>query len=437
MTSAATWHVTFDPAQPEDRIGAVAAQAASGDSILIDPGTYYEHIALEGKSLTFVGSEGAGVTVLDGSREFPGREGSIIYTLTGVPANLALEGLTLRNGTGAPWVHEFNAIGGGAVFWWQEGFDLTARLLVSDCVFQDNSTGGAENGWAIGGGAAFAVGLRDVRFERCSFSNNASNTMGGDIYLAVNGGSVIAQCSFGITYGSWNGGSSIDVETGETLTIQECRFESMVSGGWGSAFSIGAEAFRIEIVGSQFIDHETQLATRLDLGYSGMGNPRQDVVVSRNLFWSESGPDTAAGLVIAMPGGAFDINENTFVRCGVDVQNHGGGGGAPMNFANNIVAHGEVKFFIASGGVVACNDFWRTAITDYIGNLTLSDNISGDPLFCSEEAEDLRIAFQSPCAAENSPAGCGRIGAFDPACHITPTRQLSWGSIKAFFRGER
>jgi hypothetical protein len=97
---------------------------------------------------------------------------------------------------------------------------------------------------------------------------------------------------------------------------------------------------------------------------------------------------------------------------------------------------GEVKFFIASGGVVACNDFWRTAITDYIGNLTLSDNISGDPLFCSEEAEDLRIAFQSPCAAENSPPGCGRIGAFDPACHITPTRQVSWGSIKALFRGE-
>jgi hypothetical protein len=430
--------VTFDPAQPEDRIGAVAAQAASGDSILIDPGTYYEHIALEGKSLTFVGIEGAGATVLDGSREFPGREGSIIYTLTGAPANLALEGLTLRNGTGAPWVHEFDTIGGGAIFWWEEGFGCTARLLVIDCVFQDNSTGGAENLWAVGGGAAFAVWLGDVRFERCSFSNNVSNTRGGDIYLATNLASVVAQCSFGITYGSWNGGSSIDLEAGGDLTIQECRFESMVSGGSGSAFSIGAEPSRIEILGSEFIDRETQLATRLELYFAGVGNPRQDVVVSRNLFWSESGPDTAAAasLVIAMPGGAFDIHENTFVRCGVDVQNHGGGGGAPMNFANNIVAHGEVKFFIASGGVVACNDFWRTAITDYIGNLTLSDNISGDPLFCSEEAEDLRIAFQSPCAAENSPPGCARIGAFDPACHITPTRRVSWGSIKALFRGE-
>ena len=48
---AAIWHVTYDPEQAVDRVGSVAAQAASEDTILIDPGTYYEHIPLEGKSL--------------------------------------------------------------------------------------------------------------------------------------------------------------------------------------------------------------------------------------------------------------------------------------------------------------------------------------------------------------------------------------------------
>lgn len=53
-TLAATWHVSYDPNQPEDRVGSIAAQAAAGDTILIDPGTYCEHIALEGKSLTLL-----------------------------------------------------------------------------------------------------------------------------------------------------------------------------------------------------------------------------------------------------------------------------------------------------------------------------------------------------------------------------------------------
>lgn len=36
---AATWPVSYDPVQPEDRVGAAAALAASGDTILVGPGT--------------------------------------------------------------------------------------------------------------------------------------------------------------------------------------------------------------------------------------------------------------------------------------------------------------------------------------------------------------------------------------------------------------
>jgi hypothetical protein len=76
---AATWRIVHDPATPVDQVGTVAMQAADGDSILVGPGTYYEHIPIVGKSLTFLSSDGADQTILDGSRAIPGREGSIFY----------------------------------------------------------------------------------------------------------------------------------------------------------------------------------------------------------------------------------------------------------------------------------------------------------------------------------------------------------------------
>lgn len=433
---AATWHVTYDPLHPEDRVGAIAAQAASGDSILIDPGTYYEHIPLEEKSLTFIGIGGADATILDGSRDLPDREGGIIYTLTGAAEDLTVEGLTLRGGTGTPWSGSvFDEIGGGAISWWEERPTCTARLLLIDCVFEHNSTGDPDELLAIGGGAVFTFWLDDIRLERCSFSNNASATKGGDIFLHGQTASVV-QCSFDIAHRSWNGGSSIEQSDG-SLTILECTFESDMihDDGWWPA--IWALPTRIEILDSQFIDRGTPLATRVLLGYFGGGSPRQEVVVSRNLFWNACASDSAApaSMYIDMPNGAYEISENTFVGCGVDIQT--GGGSPEIAFERNIVAHGEAKFFMPAGGDVQCCDFWRTTVVDYIGNLTLSDNISADPLFCDEQAGDLRIAYQSPCAAENSPDGCGRIGAFDAACDLTPARRMSWGNMKALFRGER
>jgi len=435
LAAATTWHVTFDPVQPEDRVGAIAAQAASGDSILIDPGTYYEHIPLEGKSLTFIGLGGAGVTILDGSRDLPGREGSIIYTLTGAAEDLTVEGLTLRGGTGTPWSESvYDVIGGGAISWWEERPTGTAKLLLVDCVFEHNSTGDPDELLAVGGGALFAYRLGDIRLERCSFSDNASAVAGGDICLHGQTASVV-QCAFHIAHRSWDGGSSIELTDG-SLTILGCTFESdMILDGWWPA--IWATPSRIEILDSQFIDRGTPLATGVFLGFYGGGSPRQEVVIARNLFWNACAPDSAApaSVDIAMPNGAYEIRENTFVGCGVDIQTNSG---APeMVFERNIVAGGEAKFFMPPGGDVRCCDFWRTTVVDYIGNLTLSDNISTDPLFCDEQAGDLRIAFQSPCAPENSPGGCGRIGALDPACDLTPARRMSWGSIKAVFRGER
>ena len=49
---ARTWQVEQDPNQPVDQIGQVVLAAGSGDSVIIGPGTYYEHILVAHKSIT-------------------------------------------------------------------------------------------------------------------------------------------------------------------------------------------------------------------------------------------------------------------------------------------------------------------------------------------------------------------------------------------------
>jgi hypothetical protein len=363
---AVTWHITHDPAEPEDRIGAVAALAASGDSILIDPGTYYEHIPLEGKALTFVGVGGANVTILDGGRPLPGRQGSIIYTLTGAPADLALEGLTLRNGTGTPYGPS-DLIAGGAVHWWKAS--QAASLTVVDCIFEDNITGGPDNGWVVGGGAIFAHDLNGVSIERCSFSGNTTTEAGGDLYLDA-GSAVVTQCDFVLDEDAGSDGASIYGQAG-TLTIRECTFQAEAVGSW--RYGVTSCSRRVRILDNRFIDRGSPLATAMDLGCCYCtGTPPQDVLISRNLFWNASGPDSAGSAYVwaYQPGGAFVIRENTFVRCGIDVQNTDLA--SPITFENNIIARGTARFFIPLGGELSCNDFWLTAMTDVIGTLTQS-----------------------------------------------------------------
>lgn len=467
----ATWHVTYDPAQPEDRVGAVAAQAASGDTILIDAGTYYEHIPLEGKSLTFIGLGGAGATILDGSRELAGREGSIIYTLTGERADLALAGLTLRNGTGAPDGYS-GEIGGGAILWWERDFGFAGSLLVADCILEGNTTGGAENLWVAGGGAISAVALDHVSIERCSFSGNVCHEFGGDLFLA-SGVVAVEECHFELAEGGWSGGTSIHDIGGSSLIIRDCTFRAESGNRW--SVGVLSFSFRIEVLDCRFEDHGLPHATRVSFDFAGVGDPRQDVLVSGCQFWSAAGPDSAAAasLGVAMSNAGYVIRDNTFVRCGVFLST---GTGSPLVFENNIVARGQLEFFVGPGGTLSCNDLWLTSVNDIWGNLALSNNITEDPLFCDESSGDLTLSEDSPCAPFSPPnESCDLIGALPVACGpalyaccvgdecqlvreeecndlggiwlidpprtscdpnpcLTPAVKTTWGGIKAMFR---
>src|SRR6185503_17362311 len=88
--SATVWNVKADGTGDTPTIQAAIDGAASGDTILIFPGTYAEHCRIDAKSLVLRSQDGAETTHLDG--EFGGR---VLLINSG---DVTLEGLTIENG---------------------------------------------------------------------------------------------------------------------------------------------------------------------------------------------------------------------------------------------------------------------------------------------------------------------------------------------------
>lgn len=83
---------------------------------------------------------------------------------------------------------------------------------------------------------------------------------------------------------------------------------------------------------------------------------------------------------------------------------------------------------------MGCNDVWGNSPANYAGlpdGTGINGNISDDPRFCDLANFDLRIDESSPCAAPNSPPGCGLIGALGVGCGPIAVESTTWGGIKA------
>lgn len=425
---ATIWTVTYDPEDDLDRIGQVALGAASGDTILVEPGTYYEHIPVDGKSLTFASTDGPETTILDGSQEIDGREGSIFYTSTGDVEDLFVEGFTLRGGQGSHL--EYGDFGGGAVAWWNDNYG--GSLTVINCNLLENTT--AEIGrYLTPGGAIFAGQLEEARIESSTFVGNSAEDWGGAIAFVHSGDLEVSSCSFEVMRTAGAGGAAIFVWNGDTITIQGSEFEGIDDGDpW--AYGVEIRASKVHLNDNLFVDTLSPLGTKVKIAPpSAVWTPFVRSHLVGNVFLDNSdGPEPRDGHVrISLSGSNVLFSENTFAGC--DIRVHAGGG-MPLRFHNNIVYQGHATIH-ALDGSVSCNTFWPDTVTvGHFGTVVLTDNLSVDPLFCDEDEGDLHIAFQSLCAEDNAPEGCGRIGALPAECELSPVETTSWGRIKAGYK---
>ena len=208
-------------------------KAASGDTVMLKPGTYKFHdmvYPIENydpnsgytqktfNKLVIMSQKGAASTTIDAERQ--GR-----HFMIGINENMSVDstfqfvGLTFRGGRsndrgGSFVIESYSQHSGG-------GFNqsITARPKFKDCIFVDNATGGSGNQSYGQGGAVFIQGASPI-FENCVFDSN----------YATNGGAI----SF-----SGDPSTKVDVSYIRNSTFKNNNVYSENGDGYGGAIYVG------------------------------------------------------------------------------------------------------------------------------------------------------------------------------------------------------
>jgi len=416
---AAVWRVTADPSAPEDRIGVIVGQTGPGDTVLVEPGLYYEHVPLPAHALTLLSTDGPEVTVIDGGRDFADREGSILYDRLRPTGAFTLRGFTVRNGSGA--VHAIYGLGGGGIALFHRRWG-DSPVEITDCMFRDNAAISGSDG---SGGAIYLTGF-GAHIADCVFQDNTAGYAGGSIYL--HGSATLTRCQFTASRPSLLLGEVVRFDG--SVALLNCSVRSTVPGAFRDCLSGYGD--RLELIGNRFFDQGFpggMIATFYPGPVCCFAPP---VIIRENVFVGSDGPTDPYEFDIALDDGHVVIENNTFVN----VDGYFSAGAGVVQITGNIFSGARVHSFALGGGVVECNDVWPDsgAIEFNCCGATVENNITADPRFCNEAASDFRIYEQSPCAAANAPPGCGQIGALGIGCSQTPVERLSWGKAKHLFR---
>lgn len=412
--TASVWVV--DPGGGGDftDIQAAIGAAASGDQILVEPGTYVENIDYLGKDLVVESTGGPEVTTIDGSSG-PAGEASTVRLVSGEPVTATLRGFRITGGQGST-VEPYGLMGGGILVgesgatieacWVEEneaeyGAGLRAHhaeLVIADCAFRYNQ--------AQSYGAATSSGWSTVTIENTFFEENESLAGDGAASFGHENVLHIHGCVFLNNTGPSGAGLNIG-QISCTGSVSHCHFEG------NHAHSMHGGGMRM---------HEASLT-----------------VEYCSFLANEAFPD--GGGLMVLDGAQPHVHHCTFY--GNHTGRHGGHvaawDGASATFEHCIFANGLANggFFASNcSPVITCCDAWNNAGGNYVGlpdPTGYDGNICADPLFCDAWGGDLQLASDSPCAEEHNPE-CGQIGAFGIGCQQTPVQGKSWGSIKGLFR---
>jgi hypothetical protein len=420
--TAAVWHVEWSPFQQVGEIEAAVREAGDGDTILVGPGTYYEHIPIGGKALAILSTAGPLATTLDGSKAIPGHKGSILYSDSTSAPSLLIDGFTFTRGSGARY-RPVGLVGGAVAFW---ATPRMGTVTIANCTFQDN-TMTWDGSFAPSGGAVFLEGIATALLSNCSFLRNITASGSGD-HIAVDATNLTLQ-SCTIALGPVAGSIGTGVYTGSSgdIAIMDCLFSSEAGSSDPLAQCLHTLSDKVAIQGTRFLDNGGCLARRVTI--DAISEEPHTVVVNGNVFGGRDTCPAGEGVLIVAMRGNVEVTGNTFVGMSVGC---GPLEASPILWQNNIMFRSPTVLTAASGRV-ACNDAWPESIRVRCCNVEMSDNVSGDPLFCDEGAMNWEIAKESVCAEENSPSGCGRIGALIVSCQRTPVKATSWGGVRALF----
>jgi hypothetical protein len=414
---------------PEDYSSVLAAvdAAASGDSILVGPGTWLDkeaRIVLIGgspKTFTSCGFLKGGVTVLG-----VGADATIIDA--GASGSGFVTPFVFANYPGEEATLERLTIAGAANFGTGAFADNAGRLVIRACRLNGMTNPGPQ-------GAGLALDRCGLLLEDSEVSFNTSTAVAG-VY-AVFSDIQILRCRFEGNQGACVQAFGSPNGPRETAQILDCDFVENQGGvGLNDFYSVTVE--RSRFVRNVIVGGGGTLLVRGTCFGSAFGSIRENVFAYDSTAAGIYGSTAPAGL----DAGCFygPISNNTFVGCHLD----GGGDGAAVvagNLGSQVVQfdHNLITGSTGGGGayllgtvVGSCNAFWDNeggngVYTPFPTDLFL------DPLFCDLPNLDFTLDAHSPYAPGNNPT-CGQIGALGVGCGSVAVKAMTWGRVKTLYR---
>jgi len=422
---ARTWNVRPDASGDAPTIQAAMDSAASGDLVLLAPGTYtWTSQNASGTSMVRIardvvlrGTSGAAASVLDAEQQ-----GRVILVTSGVTAEL--EGLTLARGR----VMDYPAFGGGI------RAEAGSELRIAHCIIRDNIALLDEG---VGGGMA----CDKATITDCEISNNFSTDGAG-----VWGASItLSNCSLrGNVAGGHSTGSGAGVWA-KTGTLTDCWFEDNRAGprshnsGGGVLFKEDGSIARCAFVNNSAVAHDTALG--------GAVVCEAACTIDASIFVGNA-VDAASGVggTIAGYGGVVTVTGCTLVgnRCRSpgDFRPPIGGIAIAQGSVSRCIIVGSEGLAVGrslggceGGPVVSLCDLFGNSGGDGFCGVDRGDNFSADAEFCAvDPAASLLFTLQtdSPCATRFAPLviGAGPVG-----CGSVSVQQRSWSAVKSLYRG--
>ncbi|MCH8149994.1 MAG: right-handed parallel beta-helix repeat-containing protein [Planctomycetes bacterium] len=399
-------------------IQAALDAALDGDSVVVEPGTYFESVVVPEISITLLSeSDDPFNTILDGTGN--AAEPAMVYFPGDSAGTRELRGFTLRNS-------EARAVD------IQDILFSPDYHIIQNCRFIDNGPGTPlhaafgtcdilnnefrDNGGARGGGAVVIRGPGSISGN--VFLNNAA--LPDSTSTLTVGGAIFMSSTF---------------PTGRLVEITNNRFEDNYSTDYGGAIWANQD-YDIRIANNTFLRNVADVCA----GAIYVVANKDTVVIEDNVFAENSSP--VAGTI------GVDFNaRNTVIRNNTIVSTIGGAGiliheSFDIVVENNIVAFGDsygIRWLsnppvTIVSGIQQCNDAYSNPSGDYVitGTMvTSSMNISVDPLFCGMPTGNFELLTGSPCLPANNSCGV-LMGALPQGCDVPtgiPETPLASGTL--------
>jgi parallel beta-helix repeat protein len=325
--------------------------AVNGDTVMVHPGTYYEHdIDFLGKAITVMSTNPedsaiVATTVVDGDSL-----SSVFYFHMDEDSASVLAGLTIKGGY---------ATYGGGIYCYE-----SSPAIINN-VISGNS--------AYGNGGGISNYNSNPKITNCIISGNSVSlySSGGGMYNENNSSPTVTNCTFSENSAGWLGGGMYNVESSPIVTSS--TFSGNV--GLGGMFNDGSNP---TITNCTFNDNSC-----------GMFNAYNSSPTVINCEFSKNYDGMCNGV------GSPTVTNCTFS------DNYGSG----MYNGNSSTTVINCIFWANIEGAIHDEDSISVVTySDVEGGYPGEGNINSDPLFANPDSSDYYLQSDSPCIDSGDPS---------------------------------